>query len=262
VRVPNWAGSSCPSNQHHLFISATALRILTTFRERLGKIRSGAQLREVIRETCDRVVALQGAPDDRPYRAKTICQIATLLRRNGWVAAAQELVHSKLAQDAADAFLQTELVMCAIARADWSSAERLLRSAQDTGMAAEAMYAALITAYGRAGRLGDAERIFRLATEHRLAANHVHSAMVAAYVREGLLARARRAVQAAEAAAAGVMPDETRRQVMRTIERAGSPANTCPSRSSTPSASKRCGPRSANEKNRIERAPHEEDDAA
>ncbi|MGC4081146.1 MAG: hypothetical protein QM736_03285 [Vicinamibacterales bacterium] len=196
-----------------------ALCLIDDFRRTLAATTTDADVRALADRARARALALQGADEDRPYFAKTICQLATSLRRAGWTRACVDLLEWTLDECTRDAFLFTELVMCQLAADRVDEAEAVLARAEAAGMVGEAMYAAFISSYGRARRWADAQRVFDRATRAGVSGHFTYTALIDAYVRIGDLARARSVFT--EAASAGHLDTTAFSALMRGYIRAG-----------------------------------------
>jgi tetratricopeptide (TPR) repeat protein len=183
----------------HLDKRDAALALVTTFKQRLATTSAAADVRRLVEYARNEVLNLQGGARDRPYMARTICQLATGLRRASWTREAIDLISWALDQHVADSFVLTELIVCHLTQQDWDGAERALDRARRLGIVSEAMYAALVAGYGQAGRYTDAQRIFDMARACRVAGPFSHTAMIGACVRAGRLARAGDILRAADA---------------------------------------------------------------
>lgn len=164
-------------------------------------------------------LALQGAPDDRPYLRKTISQFATTLRRAGWTAICSELLEWAIGEQIEDSFLYTELVMCHLGADDPVAAEQVLGRAEAGGMIGEAIYASLVAAWGRAGRPADAQRIFDRAVRGGVSGHFAYTALMDSYVRAGDLAQARTVF--AQAQSTGCLDPGAYAVLLRAYIRAG-----------------------------------------
>lgn len=200
-----------------------ALALIDEYRHVIASTSDAAAVRAATERARRLALELQGAPLDRPYLTKTISQLATALRRAGQPAICIELIEWALGEQLADSFLFTELVQCYVGVDEVQTAEAVLRRAEERGMVGEAIYASLVSAWGRAGRPGDARRIFDRAQHAGVCGRVACTALMDSYVRAGDLAQAQRVFT--EAQAMGCLDTGAYAVLLRAYIRAGCAAD-------------------------------------
>src|SRR4051812_26923543 len=117
-----------------------ALDVIARFKAALASAPPDIDIGAVVSSARAQLDALQGDAADRPYLARSVCQMSTLLRRRGWHQAARELVAWAERRGVVDTYLLTELVQCQVAAGDLAAAERTREQAHAAGMLSEPIY--------------------------------------------------------------------------------------------------------------------------
>lgn len=176
---------------------SVALGLIGECAERLGALRDAASVRALVSGLVEHAHAVQGGDADRPYFARTVSQVANLLRRHGWVEIACETLEWGISRGACDGHLLSEVAECHLARGDVFAAEQTLARAAAAGVSTDAIFTSLVKAYGRSRRPDAALQTFERARDAGALTPFTYPALIAAYAAVGDLARARAVFEAA-----------------------------------------------------------------
>ncbi len=164
---------------------------------------AGAHGASAVRSAADRVwaelVALQGAADDQPHLAKSLCQVATAVRRRGFPGVASGLLEWMLDAGLADAYVVNELLLSYVLLDDLDAADRGLAKARARRLATPGIYSTLIAACGRLKNTSRARQLFEQALADGLVDGCVYTAIISVYGKAGALAAARAVFEQARA---------------------------------------------------------------
>lgn len=169
-----------------------ALRVVEGLRQAIASSQDRAVIFGASVSAVEALTALQAEPGDRPYLARSLCQVAGLLRRAGWIDFAVRVLTEAGAREATDEYVLCELMICHIARNDLVSAGKVIDVAHDARLSAAALYPALIAAVGRAGQCARGEALFARAVDEQCETPFIYTAMVDMYGRAGDLELASR----------------------------------------------------------------------
>ena len=162
----------------------------------------GGAVRRRVAAAVTQALSVQGTPAERPYLARTVCQIVHGVRRGGWVDIARETIEQAIGLGARDAYLYSELAECHLARGDHRGAELVMERARAAGVGAAAISTSLIRFWGRSGHLADAVRVFATARQHDELTEYTHAALISAHAQAGDVDGARGAFARADEAGA------------------------------------------------------------
>lgn len=176
---------------------SVALGLIGECADRLGAMRDAASVRALVSGLVEHAYVIQGGHEDRPYFARTVSQVANLLRRHGWVEIACETLEWGLTRGACDGHLLSEVAECHLARGDVSAAEQTLERAAAAGVSTDAIFTSLVKAYGRSGRPDAALQTFERARDAGALTPFTYPALIAAYAAAGDLTRARAVFESA-----------------------------------------------------------------
>jgi pentatricopeptide repeat protein len=162
-----------------------ALDAIARFKARLVAAQPDVDVAQLVGDVRTEFATWQGDERDRPYLARSVCQVSTLLRRYGRHAATRQLIEWVEARGVVDAYLLTELVQCHVIAGDLAQAELTCERARTARLLSEPMYTALISAYGRRSNAAQARAVFERALNLAFATAHSFCALITAYARCG-----------------------------------------------------------------------------
>src|SRR5262245_37078544 len=90
------------------------LHVLDRFVHALNDARTDQQLEGAVLAAREQVVVLQGAPSDRRYLARTLCQMAATLRRRHSYAASRRLMEWSIEQGTVDSHICAEMIQACL----------------------------------------------------------------------------------------------------------------------------------------------------
>ena len=181
----NDAGSPFVRSYASLQKRDVVLGVVSTFRTALAGARTKVEVEAIVSQARDGLQVLQGRWSDRGHFAKSLCQVATAVRRQGWPDVARALLEWALGQRIADPYILNEIAQCHLANDDLIGAEDTLQRARALNLLSEAMYTALLRRYGRAGDTRKARQLLDGAVQDGVAGAFSYTALVAAYGKAG-----------------------------------------------------------------------------
>jgi pentatricopeptide repeat protein len=173
------------------------LEVLRAYKLELSRATTSADARDI---TAKARAHLEGVQGDRTYRrhfAKSLSQMATALRRHGWVAIALDLLDWAIDNGAVDVYILNDAIQCHLAIGDIAAAERLLSIANGSRLASDGMYAALLEKHAKTGNIQRARELFDEASANRLAGEFCYTAMIDGYGKTGRIREAEAVFDAA-----------------------------------------------------------------
>jgi pentatricopeptide repeat protein len=168
-----------------------ALGRIGAFKAALDHVRSKRDARLLTAGVRDDLAALQRRQADRTHLAKSVCQIATALRHQGWPDLGEEILEWAIDRSAVDEYVLAELLQCRVRQGRLDDARKVLARARGLGLAGPIIYSALIDGLGRAHRLELARQTLEEARMAGLDNIGAYTTLIASYGRDGQLQGAR-----------------------------------------------------------------------
>src|SRR5262245_15202818 len=91
-----------------------ALSIVEQFDRALGCARTPQEVEPLVARTQRELLALQGRPEDRAYLARTLCRMATALRRRHLHSVSRQLMEWGMEHGAVDSYICSELIQACL----------------------------------------------------------------------------------------------------------------------------------------------------
>jgi pentatricopeptide repeat protein len=162
-----------------------AVSIVEEFVGALGTMTSESTVAAAVADVRARLEREQSGAADRAYLARSICRVATAVRRAGWAIAAASLLDWALEQQLADTFVFAEAIQCRLALGRWRDAERLIWTARRQHAISVAAYTSVMSMYARLGWASRCRRLFDRAELDGLATSECVAALIKAYSMAG-----------------------------------------------------------------------------
>ena len=176
-----------------------AVATIESFKATLARAHVIGQVQHAVDAVRAELVSLQGAVDDRPHLAKSLCQVATAVRRRGFPEVGSGLLEWTLDAGLADAYIVNELLLSYVLVDDLDAADRGLTKARASRLVTPGNYSTLIAACGRLKNITRARELFEQALADGLVDGCVYTAIINVYGKAGALAAARAAFEQARA---------------------------------------------------------------
>jgi hypothetical protein len=126
------------------------LALLREFRDDLAGVQTRDDALRLVDRARERLLNVQGADAERAYFARSLCQMATALRRRDYHQISRQLLEWGAERGAVDSYTLVEIVQSHLCDADFTAAEATLVRARSRSLVSTAMYTALMSAYARA----------------------------------------------------------------------------------------------------------------
>lgn len=169
------------------------LAILQEFRSRLLDAGSDESLADAVDAVRDRLVAVQGTPADAPYLAKSVCQLATWLRRSNRPALGADLLAWACRRGAFDVYSYCEWSECHLSQGDHEGALEILLQGLARNSGHDSLHTSLIRVHLLRGHAERASAVLRSAVASGIATVYMSAMFVEHYWRLRDLDAAQRA---------------------------------------------------------------------
>jgi pentatricopeptide repeat protein len=166
------------------------LEVLATYRLELQSATTSAEVNQITAKTRARLEDLQGERNYRHHFAKSLSQMATALRKRGWVTIALDLLDWAIDNGVVDTYIVNDAIQCHLATGDLDAAEKRMAIANQNHLANDGMYAALVETNAKTGNVPRARELFDEAAANHLAGEFCHTAMIDGYGKAGLTGEA------------------------------------------------------------------------
>jgi pentatricopeptide repeat protein len=166
------------------------LKVLGVYKLELKDASTSSQAHQLTSKTRARLEDLQGDRTCRRHLAKSLSQMATALRKHGWVSIALDLLDWAIDNRAVDVYILNDAIQCHLAIGDIAAAESLLSIANRIQLASDGMYAALVELHAKTGDLQRAQELFDEANANHLAGEFCFTAMIDGYGKAGRIREA------------------------------------------------------------------------
>jgi len=176
-----------------------AVGIVEAFIERLGALKLRSAVLDETTRVVEQLVDAQGAAEDQSYLVRSLCRVATAVRKAGWPAVASVVVEGAIERGQADAYVFGEAVHCRLAAGDWQQAEALMDRARNLKLTSSAAYTSMLTAFARLGWVERCGLVFEKADADGVLTSECCAAMIRACGKAGRLERAIAAFERAQA---------------------------------------------------------------
>lgn len=162
-----------------------AIALVENMKAALAGAMTPDELSAHVSDICQRLIALQGGWRERRHFAKSVCQVATALRRAGWPSLALYAVDLAIARSATDGHVWTERAMSQIAMGDLSGALVTLKITRSHSVVGERIVSALIAAFIRRGETATAQALLRDAAADGVSSAPMYETIIETQLRQG-----------------------------------------------------------------------------